>query len=69
MTSFTVNDMSCGHCVRSITQAVQARDPAARVEVDLAQHRVDVDSATLDAEHLRAVIAEAGYTPEPASPR
>ncbi len=69
MTSFTVNDMSCGHCVRSITQAVQAQDPAARVEIDLAQHRVDVASATLDAGRLRAVIAEAGYAPEAASAR
>lgn len=65
MTSFTVNDMSCGHCVRSITQAVQAQDPAAQVVVDLPRHRVDVASAALDAERIRAAIAEAGYTPEP----
>ena len=68
MTRFTVNDMSCGHCVRSITQAVQAQDPAAQVVVDLSQHRVDVDSATLDVGRIRAAIEQAGFTPEPLAP-
>ena len=42
MTSFDIPNMTCGHCVRSITEAVQAVDPAAQVQADLANHRVHV---------------------------
>ncbi|WP_241485531.1 heavy-metal-associated domain-containing protein, partial [Xanthomonas euvesicatoria] len=27
--------MTCGHCVRTVTQAIQAVDPHAQVDVDL----------------------------------
>jgi len=40
MITFEVNDMTCGHCVSSITRAVKALDPAAKVQIDLAAHRV-----------------------------
>ena len=36
MQVFNVQGMSCGHCVKAITQALQAKDPAASVRVDLA---------------------------------
>lgn len=65
MINFTVNDMTCGHCVASITQALNALDPQARVAIDLASHRVQVDSGRADAAALAAAIADAGYTPEP----
>eukprot|EP01030_Chromulinospumella_sphaerica_P024841 gene24841-24944_t len=32
--------MTCGHCVRAVTQAVQALDPAASVKVDLGAKEV-----------------------------
>lgn len=67
MITFDVQDMSCGHCVRAITQAVQAADPGAQVQVDLATHRVQVQPAAADAQVLRAAIEEAGYTPVPAA--
>lgn len=63
MISFSVNDMTCGHCVSSITRAVQARDPGARVLVDLATHRVDIEPAAASAAELGDAIQEAGYTP------
>lgn len=65
MLTFDVQDMSCGHCVASITKAVQALDPQAKVEVDLARHRVQVQPAQADAAAVRAAIAAAGFTPEP----
>lgn len=65
MIAFEVNDMTCGHCVSNITKAVQAADPQARVEIDLARHRVQVEPAQADAAQLRAAIAQAGYTPVP----
>lgn len=66
MINFTVQDMSCGHCVGAITQAVQAADPEARVDIDLAQHRVSIEPVAASADTLRAAIQEAGYTPVPA---
>lgn len=60
MQVFKVQGMSCGHCVRAITQAVQARDRAAEVQVDLAVGEVRVASR-LPAAELIAAIAEEGY--------
>ena len=39
-----VQGMTCGHCERAVTQAVQQIDPAATVRIDRAQNRVDIDS-------------------------
>lgn len=63
MISFHVNDMTCGHCVRAITQALRDVDAATRVGVDLAAHRVDIDPGSAGADALGAAIREAGYTP------
>lgn len=60
-----VSGMSCGHCVRAISHAVQAEDPAADVQVDLAIGEVRVASR-LDLEQLLAVIRAQGYPAEPA---
>lgn len=64
MVEYQVNDMSCGHCVAAITRAVQALDPAAGVEIDLANHRVRVTGG-LAAERYAQAIRDEGYTPEP----
>jgi copper chaperone len=60
MQVFNVQGMSCGHCVRAITQALQAKDPAASVRVDLAAKEVGVESA-LTTEQVIAAITEEGY--------
>ena len=60
MQVFNVQGMSCGHCVRAITQALQARDPAASVRVDLAAQEVGVESA-LSADEVISLISEEGY--------
>jgi copper chaperone CopZ len=65
MLVFDVKDMSCGHCVASITKAVQATDPGARVEIDLASHRVQVQPVQSDAAAVQQAIAAAGFTPQP----
>jgi copper chaperone len=63
MISFQVNDMTCGHCVSTITKALKAEDAAAQVRFDLASHRVDIESAGADAADLSEAIKAAGYTP------
>ncbi len=57
---FEVRGMTCGHCERAVTNAVQALDPAAQVRIDRAANRVEVDSAQPRAA-LAAAIAEEGY--------
>ena len=60
MQVFNVQGMSCGHCVKAITQALQSKDPAASVRIDLAAKEVGVESA-LTAEQVIALITEEGY--------
>ena len=64
---FSVQDMTCGHCVATITEAVKAVDPAGRCEIDLAARRVKVESA-FSAERIAAAITKAGFSPVPATP-
>lgn len=63
MQQFKVSGMSCGHCVRAITQAIQMLDQAAKVEVDLAAGLVRVEGS-LNAEQIQAAIREEGYQAE-----
>lgn len=63
MQVFNVQGMTCGHCVKAVTQALQGQDAAARVEVDLAQKQVRVESA-LPAARIVELIAEEGFQAE-----
>lgn len=68
MISFQVNDMHCGHCVRSITQAVNGLDAAARLQFDLGRHQVHIASAAADAAPLAEAIRTAGFSPAAIGP-
>ena len=63
MQVFNVQGMTCGHCVKAVTQAVQAQDAAAKVEVDLAAKQVRVQSE-LAQEKILGAIREEGYQAE-----
>ncbi|KHK62476.1 heavy-metal-associated domain-containing protein [Pseudomonas frederiksbergensis] len=65
MQTFNVQGMSCGHCVKAVTQAVQAKDPGAQVQVNLGAGTVQVQS-TLPKEALIEAIREEGYEASPA---
>jgi copper chaperone len=65
MIAFEVSDMTCGHCVSTITKALKATDKDAKVQIDLATHRVLVEPVASDADELAEAIKEAGYTPVP----
>ena len=58
--SFKVAGMSCGHCVRAVTEAVQKVDQAALVQIDLPTGTVTVQSSA-EPTALGAAIAGAGY--------
>lgn len=66
MHQFTLPDMSCGHCVAAITEALKAADAQAGVLIDRDAKTAQVDS-TLPRETLAAALAEAGYPPAPAA--
>ncbi len=57
---FNVEGMSCNHCAKAVTQAVQQLDPQALVQVDLAGKKVEVESS-LAREAIAKVIADEGY--------
>ena len=59
---FDIPAISCGHCVKAVTEAVQSLDQAAQVSVDLASKKVSVQSAQ-DRPALVAALIEAGYPP------
>ncbi|MCW7541435.1 heavy-metal-associated domain-containing protein [Aquabacterium sp. A7-Y] len=63
MIAFEVNDMTCGHCVSTITKAVKQTDRDAVVAVDLGSKRVQIEAKAADEAELKAAIEEAGYTP------
>lgn len=65
MIELTVNDMTCGHCVKTITKTVASIDPGAKVEADLGTKRVRIESARSAAELTKA-LGEAGYPAVPA---
>ena len=62
MLELTLPTMTCGHCVSVVTKAIKQTDPQAVVEIDLASHRVRVET-TEDRETIAAAVAEAGYVP------
>jgi copper chaperone len=62
MYRFTLPDMSCGHCVAAITEALKAADAQAQVDIDRDSKTASVDS-TLPRETLAAALSEAGYPP------
>jgi copper chaperone len=60
--TYTVQGMTCGHCVSSVTEEVGQIDGVRTVDVDLASGKVTVVSdepVTEDA--VRAAVTEAGY--------
>lgn len=60
MYEFEVKDLSCGHCVQSVTQALQTLDPDAEIKVNLRDKRVSVRSAATETA-LREALAAADY--------
>lgn len=58
--NFTVIGMTCGHCEKAVTRAIQQADPQAQVKIDRSQNQVTVESAH-PRETLAKAIADEGY--------
>ena len=61
-TTYTVTGMTCGHCVRAVTEEMTKIPGVTDVAVDLESGRVRVTStAPLDEDAVREAVEEAGY--------
>ncbi|MES5097474.1 heavy-metal-associated domain-containing protein [Agrobacterium sp. BA1120] len=60
-TTFTVPDMTCGHCEKTIRGALTEALPGADIGIDLSMHSVTV---TGDAATAEEAMREVGYSPE-----
>jgi copper chaperone len=60
-TSYTVEGMTCRHCVASVTEEVGEVAGVERVDVDLATGRMVVHGEGVDDGAVRAAVDEAGY--------
>ena len=59
-----VPDMSCDHCVATVSNAVGQVEGVTEVKVDLADKRVHVDGQELELAPIVEAIREAGYEAE-----
>ena len=58
---YTVKDMTCEHCVRSVFEAVSQLAGVERVDVDLASGRLVVRGPDVSDAAVRSAVAGAGY--------
>ncbi len=63
--TFTVNGMSCGHCVMAVTKALKGVDGVSDASVDLGAKRATVlfDPTKVSLDALKEVVRDAGYQP------
>ena len=68
-TTLKVQGMTCQHCVRSVTQALESHEGVQRAEVDLqaGRARVDYDESRVTPRELANAVAEEGYEAEEAT--
>lgn len=60
---FLVPDMTCGHCVKAITEAIHAFAPTAQIEADPKTHWLTVEADT-DPQTIIMKLQAAGYSPQ-----
>jgi copper ion binding protein len=64
--TYVVTGMTCQHCVASVTEEVGELDGVRSVDVDLDSGRLQVTGQDVSVEQVRAAVAEAGYSADPA---
>ena len=60
--TYTVQGMTCSHCVASVSEEVSEVAGVTGVEVDLPTGRLVVQGSGVDADAVRTAVADAGYT-------
>jgi len=64
MTVYSVPDMSCAHCEKTIRQSLAALPGIDKVEIDLAAKKVAVEGPA-DSAKIIAALDDAGYAATP----
>jgi copper chaperone len=59
--TYTVDGMTCSHCVLSVREEVSEVPGVSAVDVDLAAARLTVSGSEIDDDAVRRAVAEAGY--------
>lgn len=59
----TINDMHCGHCVQSITKAIQTLDANAKVVANLDARKVKVETSAFEND-VRKALSAIGFDAE-----
>lgn len=62
MSTFKVQDMTCGHCEKAIKEELARGNQDIKVKVDLGQKLVHVENLSDD--RVLFLLKEIGYTPE-----
>ena len=60
MFTLTVSGMTCGGCINAVTRAIQAQDPQAKVQADLATQVVSLETS-LSLDLAAQLITDAGF--------
>ncbi len=60
MFTLKVSGMTCGGCINAVTRAIQAQDPQAKVQVDLATQVVSLETS-LSLDLAAELITDAGF--------
>jgi copper chaperone len=65
-TTLRVTGMTCAHCVRAVTTALEAAPGVKRAQVDLQSGRavIDYDEKRVTPRQLANAVMEEGYTAE-----
>jgi copper chaperone len=58
---YTVEGMTCSHCVLSVREEVVEVAGVSAVDVDLGSGRITVTGQDVDDDAVRQAVAEAGY--------
>jgi copper chaperone len=60
-----IDGMSCGHCVGSVTKALESLDGVDVEQVKIGEATVAYDPATTSASQIAQAVADEGYTAVP----
>lgn len=59
--TFTIEGMSCSHCVKTVDAALDALPGVAEHDVKIGQARVGYDDAETDRDAIERAIQDAGF--------
>jgi copper chaperone CopZ len=59
---YTVEGMTCAHCVAAVTNEVSQIPGAEHVEVDLESGSLAIEGEDIDTADVRSAVEEAGYS-------